>query len=149
MIIDIADVGHGACSVVSYPNDSKIMVDAGCRWDPLWLPSIEYFGQQFSQLILQNLDEDHCKNLTPLLGAARFPSLRSNPTVNADALKLLKPSGMAAGVLEAFHLLRRFGTTYGAAPDLGPLGWSHLFWNRFGFDFSRHKQPQHAGLLRL
>lgn len=136
MIIDIHDVGHGACSVVTYPNGKRVMVDAGCRLEPYWSPSIHYRGQQMDLLVLQNLDEDHVQNLPYVLTDMSIMGLLSNGSVDANTLARMKQQfGMGAGVSKAHDLLRRYGPLRNHQFDLG-TGWWQAFWNRYGLDFT-------------
>lgn len=136
MIIDIWDVGHGACSVLTYPNGTRIMIDAGQRNDPFWAPSNHYYSQHFDLLLLQNLDEDHVENLPRILNTMSFKSLRTNPTVSAEALKLMKrENGMGSGVSAVYDLLTRFSPFHGPLLNLSPNGWATYYWNQFGSNF--------------
>lgn len=136
MQIEIWDVGHGACAVLTYPNGTRIMVDAGMRLDPFWSPSMEYYGHKMDLLLLQNLDEDHVQNLHWVLQNISFKALRSNPTVDAQALAQMKwDSGMGPGVKAARDLLASCGPFFGPKLDLGRTGWAHYWWNRYGTDF--------------
>src|SRR5262249_56134545 len=46
MRVEIFDVGHGHCAVITAPNGGRIMLDCGDRWaeDRFWTPSLHYFG---------------------------------------------------------------------------------------------------------
>jgi beta-lactamase superfamily II metal-dependent hydrolase len=135
MIIDIHDVGHGACAVASFPTGARIMIDAGQRWDPFWAPSIEYLGQPTDLLVLSNLDEDHVENLPYVLRNVPLKALYSNPTINDAALAWMKrEDGMRAGVAAARDLIQRCGPVCGPLPNLG-AGWAWAYWNCYGSDF--------------
>jgi hypothetical protein len=58
MKIEIHDVGHGGCAVVTCPNGARIMLDCGLDADRQWFPSAAYANQFIDALALQNLDED-------------------------------------------------------------------------------------------
>lgn len=103
MKIDIFDVGHGACSVITGPDGKRLMVDCGSKKDPpYWWPSIQFYGETFDGLILTNLDEDHVDDFESTLKNLRVATVCVNNTIDATRLKLLKPKGMRAGV-EAVH----------------------------------------------
>lgn len=80
MIIDIQDVGHGACAVATFPNGARIMIDAGQRWDRFWAPSVEYLGQPMDLLVLGNLDEDYVEIL-PAIGRIWPLAYQSQPRI--------------------------------------------------------------------
>ena len=135
MIIDIHDVGHGACSVVTFSNGARFMIDAGSRCDPFWAPSIEYFGQNIDLLLLQNLDSDHLSDIEHLLRCVNSRAIRTNPTINHNALAFMKQEhGMNSALKVTHQLLRQFGSDIGPRPDIG-IAWGTAFWNRYGVDF--------------
>lgn len=103
MKIDIFDVGHGACSVITCPDGKRLMIDCGHKKDiPYWWPSIQFHGQTFAGLILTNLDEDHVSNFETTFNDLRIETVCINNTIDAAKLKQLKSEGMQAGV-EAVH----------------------------------------------
>ena len=63
MRIDIHDVGHGACAVVTCPGGARVMLDCGYGLDPGWFPSVTYGGGHVALLAFTNLDEDHVADL--------------------------------------------------------------------------------------
>lgn len=137
MRIEIFDVGHGGCSVVTCPNGTRIMVDCGFRLDPGWFPSVAFGGQWMDLLVFGNLDEDHVEDLPHVWRDVRLGSIFSNPTVSATALALMKREhGMAEGVRQAHAILRDHGAgLIGRPPDLGAVG-AWAYWNRYGVDFT-------------
>jgi beta-lactamase superfamily II metal-dependent hydrolase len=99
MKIDIFDVGHGACSVVTCPDGRRLMIDCGSKTSPpYWWPSIQFYGETFAGLILSNLDEDHVRDFESTLRTVRVATVCINNTIDAARLKSIKRDGMAAGV---------------------------------------------------
>jgi beta-lactamase superfamily II metal-dependent hydrolase len=137
MKIDIFDVGHGGCSIITCPNGARVMVDCGLRLDPCWFPSITYFGEQFDLVVFGNLDEDHVEDLPHLWRNVRIRAIFSNPTVTAAALATMKRQhGMAEGVRHAHAILTEYGGgLIGQPPDLGNVEVC-AYYNRFGVDFT-------------
>lgn len=136
MNVDIHDVGHGFCAVVTFSNGSRIMIDAGTRTDPFWAPSTEYFRRPMDLHVLQNLDEDHVADLPYLLKYGAVKAHFSNPTVDAAALAWMKrESGMGKGVSAAYGLLLARGPVAGMKVNLPRGAWAWAHWNRFGYDF--------------
>lgn len=136
MRIDIHDVGHGHCSVVTCPNGSQIMVDCGYGTDPAWFPSIAYNGKHVALLAFSNLDEDHVDDLAYVWDQVSIGSIFSNPTVSASALAAMKrQGGMGKGVQAAHYILDRLGPgLIGAPANFGEVQ-ATAFWNRYGHDF--------------
>jgi beta-lactamase superfamily II metal-dependent hydrolase len=108
MRIDIFDVGHGACCVITGPDGKRIMIDCGCRSDePYWWPSIHFFGQRMEALILSNLDEDHVSNFRSTWQHVTLGTIWSNPTIDVVRLRALKPDGMRDGVSAVHEYLQK------------------------------------------
>lgn len=135
MRVDIHDVGHGGCAVVTCPNGARIMLDCGFN-SGRWYPSAAYAGQFVDLLVFTNLDKDHVEDFVYLRRNVRLGSIFSNSTVTARALAAMKHKhGMDAGVQEAHSLLSQFGPgLIGTIANVGDVEvWGH--WNRYGIDF--------------
>jgi len=135
--IEIHDVGHGGCAVVTCPNGARIMLDCGFDADRGWFPSVAYGGQFIDVLVLTNLDEDHVEDLPYVWDRVRLGSIYSNPTVTASALAAMKREhGMDEGVRQAHAILSSFGPGYvGTMADSGDVrAWG--YWNGYGVDFT-------------
>lgn len=137
MRIDIFDVGHGGCNVVTCPNGARIMVDCGFRLNPPWFPSVTFGGQKIDLLYLSNLDEDHLRDLPHVWQRVTLGSIFSNPTVSAAALAAMKREhGMARGLRHAHAILHCYGAgMIGRPPERGAVqAWT--YWNLYGWDFT-------------
>lgn len=107
MKIDIFDVGHGACSVITSPSGQRVMIDCGSKKDaPYWWPSIQFYGETFAGLILTNLDEDHVSDFESTLKNVKFATVCVNNTITATVLKSLKRDGMGSGVEAVYKYLQ-------------------------------------------
>lgn len=137
MRIDIHDVDHGACVMITGPRGHRLMLDCGKSLTRPWFPSITLRGQVVNTLLLMNLDEDHVEDLEDLWKSTRIMALGSNSTVSAAALRFMKTSGMRRGVAAAHNLLSTLGPGFHGQwlDDLGGVHW-HAFWNRYGVDFT-------------
>lgn len=136
MKIDIFDVGHGGCSVITCPNGARIMVDCGLRFEPAWFPSITFKGQRMDLLVLSNLDKDHVEDLPYVCQCVSLGSIFSNPTVTAEALAGMKREhGVSDGVRRVHAILRDYGAgLIGFPASFGDVrAWA--YWNRYGLDF--------------
>lgn len=136
MRIDIHDVGHGHCSVITCPNGARVLVDCGYGASLGWRPSDAYAGTHFALATFTNLDEDHLDDLPRAPGRIGAQALFSNPTVTADALASMKPHGMKPGVRFMHSLLSQHGPgMIGPSPDLGGVA-IRAYWNVFQRDFT-------------
>jgi hypothetical protein len=100
MRIDIHDVDHGACVMITGPRGHRLMLDCGQSLTRPWFPSVTFRGQVVNTLLLMNLDEDHVEDLEDLWQSTRIMALGSNSTVSASGLRLMKTSGMRRGSLQ-------------------------------------------------
>ncbi len=136
MKIEIFDVGHGGCAVITGTNGKRMMLDAGYRSDPNWFPCVAYAGQRIELLAFMNLDEDHLDDLPYVWERVPLGAIYTNPTVTAAALTAMKPDGMRDGVAMAHALLQHVGSgRTGPIADLGAVdAWA--YYNTYGADFT-------------
>jgi len=137
MRVEIHDVDHGGCAVITSPSGHRLMLDCGLSLKRSWFPSIAYHGERIDTLMLLNLDEDHCEDLSYVWKNCPLGAIVSNPTVDVRALETMKAEcGMRSGVETAAQILESFGNGIIGDwwNDLGGVQW-HAFWNRYGTDF--------------
>jgi beta-lactamase superfamily II metal-dependent hydrolase len=124
MRVEIFDVGHGQCAVITSPNGRRLMIDCGVRFqhDRFWSPSLHFRGEYFDVLALSNLDEDHVSDFDFMLKNSRVGQILSNATVGARELRHLKRDGMGAGARAvATWMANPFKNPPAPFPDFGPL----------------------------
>lgn len=124
MRIEIFDVGHGQCAVVTAPNGRRMMLDCGDRWSEqsFWTPSLHHFQQTIDLLALMNLDEDHISDFDGMTKDCTVPWILSNPTIGPREFALLKKDGMGSGAeAVAAWLARPKAPLMGVQPDFGPV----------------------------
>jgi len=124
MRIEVFDVGHGQCTVITAPNGRRMMLDCGDRWDEqsFWTPSLHYYSETIDLLALMNLDEDHISDFSGVNKNCTVPWILSNPTIGPREFALLKKGGMGPGAeAVAAWLARPKGPNIGAEPDFGPV----------------------------
>lgn len=151
MKIEIHDVDHGGCAVVTSPAGHRLMLDCGLCADRRWFPSIAYSGQRIDTLMLMNLDEDHCEDLPYLWQNCPIGAIVSNPTVDQFALRAMKAEcGMREGVATAADILAKFGPGFLGdwSYEHGGIDW-HVFWNRYGVDFNDTNNLSLAAFIRF
>ncbi|WP_374312848.1 ComEC/Rec2 family competence protein [Dongia sp.] len=136
MLIDIHNVGHGACSVVTSSDGRKIMIDCGYGLEAPFFPSIRYSGQNMEMLFVQNLDSDHVDDLPDLMNHVGFKAFRSNHSISAETfLRMKEEGGMNDALWALWRILAVAGPNFGpnaAFPDF----WWHSFWNNYGNPFT-------------
>jgi beta-lactamase superfamily II metal-dependent hydrolase len=124
MRIDIFNVGHGQCAVITAPNGRRMMLDCGDRWgdDRFWTPSLHFFRQTIDLLALMNLDEDHLRDFKNVMHDCTVPWVLSNPTVGPREFAALKKDGMGPGAQAVAAWLAQLKNPFpGPQPDFGDV----------------------------
>lgn len=139
MKIQIFDVEHGGCALVTADTGARILIDAGHNGTTNWRPSTHLYNLRVShleQLVITNYDEDHASDLANVLGVVSVGVLTSNPSVSAADLRRLKRSGgIGNGIAALADLKGRYtASVSGTGPDFGNLSLRY-FWNRYPADF--------------
>jgi beta-lactamase superfamily II metal-dependent hydrolase len=139
MRIQIFDVEHGGCALVTADTGARIMIDTGHNATTNWRPSAHLRSvgvTHLDQLIVTNYDEDHASDLANVLRVVSVGTLSSNPTVSAANLRQLKrKGGIGNGIAALADLKGRYtASVTGPGPDLGNLSLRY-FWNRYPTEF--------------
>ena len=102
MILEIFDVEHGACALVTTSNGRRIMIDCGHNATTNWRPGTFLAGARIprlDQLLITNYDEDHVSGYPDLLGKIAIDVLVRNPSVLPGTIRFLKTEdGMGNGI---------------------------------------------------
>jgi beta-lactamase superfamily II metal-dependent hydrolase len=143
MLLDIYDVEHGACALVTTSNGRRILIDCGHNATTGWRPGtfLRSAGiTAIDRLCVTNYDEDHVSGLPDLLGNVAVGALFRNPSVLPATIRQLKSEdGMGRGIETLVNSAERIFTG-GAAPefDFGDTSFSfyhnHYGAPPFGFD---------------
>jgi beta-lactamase superfamily II metal-dependent hydrolase len=102
MRLQIFDVEHGACALLTCDNATRIMIDCGHNATSRWYPG-SYLSQQgiwqVERLAITNYDEDHVSGIENLFANVSISELWRNTSVSADQLCYLKSEdGMGRGI---------------------------------------------------
>lgn len=94
MILRIFDVEHGACAMLTGPNDALAVIDCGDNSTTGWRPST-YVRQslnrtQIEYLLITNVDQDHISDLANLLDSVNVQHFLTNTQVSPEVLEILK-----------------------------------------------------------
>jgi glyoxylase-like metal-dependent hydrolase (beta-lactamase superfamily II) len=121
MKLEIFDVEHGACALVTANFGGHVLIDCGSSTS--WKPGTMLSGRGISeidQLIVTNCDEDHVSGLPNLLEHVTVKTLLRNPSVSPELLRKLKfLGGMGPGVSALVRMIERY--TVPAAAVFSPL----------------------------
>ncbi len=136
MKIEIFDVEHGQCSVITCPNGKRIMIDCGNNTSTGWNPSDHFKGQNIESLIITNYDRDHTSDFNGVMQKCNVRYILGNHTINAyDLAEMKKEYGMSSGIQGVHKFLQRtnWATLSPAAfPDLGEVG-KRSYWNPYPY----------------
>ena len=123
MRVEIFDVGHGQCAVLTSPNGRRMMIDCGVRIRDgrFWAPSLHFFRERLEVLALLNLDEDHIRDFGFMLRSTTIDQIVSNPTIGARELRVLKEDGMGPGTEAVAHWMVNYRGASVPLLDFSPM----------------------------
>ena len=134
MWLQVFDVEHGACSLLTADNDARLMIDCGHNATTGWKPGT-YLKQQgvaqLAMLALTNYDEDHASATANLLDNVFVSWLFRNTSVSAAAIKALKrEQGMGPGIERLVYAIEDVFTGNGTSAGQPVLqGAEYRFFN--------------------
>ena len=144
MKVEIFDVEHGACALVTADTGARMLIDCGHNASTGWGPStcMSRRGiETIDMLVVSNYDEDHMSGLPDLRNPYRvgrstqIKALLRNKSISPENLEdLKKVDGMGHGIRELVQMMR----DYTASPptiDWGSLSYK-AFWNYHPNDFN-------------
>ena len=123
MRLQIFDVEHGACSLLTADNNTRLMIDCGHNGTTGWKPGT-YLTQQgigvLDMLAITNYDEDHASGAADLLDKIHVSWLLRNTSVSAATIRMLKrENGIGSGIERLAHAIDHVFT--GPAPGAPPM----------------------------
>jgi beta-lactamase superfamily II metal-dependent hydrolase len=106
MKLQIFDVEHGACSLLTADNGTRLMIDCGHNTSTGWKPGT-YLREQnittLDMLAITNYDEDHASGANDLFDNIDVRWLWRNRSVSGKTIKTLKSEdGMGPGIERLF-----------------------------------------------
>ncbi|MGY4333301.1 beta-lactamase superfamily II metal-dependent hydrolase [Bradyrhizobium sp. LB7.2] len=138
MILELFDVEHGACALLTTSNHRYVMIDCGTNTTTGWKPGTYLKSRgitRLDQLIISNYDEDHVAGIADLCDQVDVAVLMRNSSVSASTLRSLKTEdGMGPGIDRlAWEIDRTFtgGTPSMEANDFGDVVF-RTYRNSFG-----------------
>lgn len=138
MRLEIFDVGHGACALLTADDGTRIMLDCGHRGTPFpWSPADELRRRgvtTLDRLYVTNYDEDHVSGIADLLSVVDVHSIYRNASVSPAQIQQLKSEdGMGPGIGRLVHALTHTFTStlfVGSEPAIPGLT-VDMFYNVF------------------
>jgi beta-lactamase superfamily II metal-dependent hydrolase len=137
MFLDIFDVEHGACALITTSNGKRVMIDCGHNATTNWRPGSALVASEIhrlERLYVTNYDEDHVSGFPDLLRNVSIGALFRNASVAPAGIRRLKSEdGMGSGI-EQLVLSMEHVFTGGAPPANEDFGDTRLsaYCNSFG-----------------
>lgn len=113
MRLEVFNVEHGACALITLDDGRRIAIDCGHSSSTGWTlhKHLESLGTDWlDELWLTNLDQDHLSGLAMLLGTTGIGNILLNPTITPEWLRAIKQEvGVVSRDIEALLALMRAG----------------------------------------
>lgn len=102
MLLNVFNVDHGACALVTTSNGRRMMIDCGHHDREGWFPgaALNAMGiYTLDRLVITNFDEDHCSGLADLSDRTAVGALMTNGTISSQTVRHMKAeNGMGHGI---------------------------------------------------
>jgi beta-lactamase superfamily II metal-dependent hydrolase len=125
MRLEIFDVEHGQCALLTDDNGQRMMLDCGHNSATGWRPSLhlDRLGvKSLDWLVVTNYDEDHVSDLPNLLHTVDIRLLLRNRTVSGTDLRKLKSEhGCGKGIDSLASMIGRFTGSATNIPSFGGM----------------------------
>ena len=103
MYLEIFDVEHGACALITTSNGKRVLIDCGDNNSTGWEPGTALRRRgitEIERLIVTNYDEDHVSGYQNLIQNVGVRGLQRNANITASQIAFLKSEdGIGSGVL--------------------------------------------------
>jgi hypothetical protein len=138
MFLEIFDVEHGACALVTTSNGRRVMIDCGHNATTSWRPGTFLLSAgigRLDRLYITNYDEDHVSGYPNLADNVSIGALFRNPSVQPAAIRYLKSEdGMGVGIERLVWSIENVFTG-GSLPAIENYGDTSLsvYWNQYGY----------------
>ncbi len=137
MKVDIFDVEHGACALITADSGARMLIDCGHNSSNDWRPSRHLPSLGISTIdmfVSTNMDHDHVSDLANLRKTVHLVSLLRNPSISSLGLASMKLDGVSAGIEALMSMLGSY-TAPVPLTNWGNLSYT-AFWNTHGVPFT-------------
>ncbi len=139
MKLEIFDVEHGQCALLTSDIGETLLLDCGHNSSTEWRPSTHLRNagvQTLDWFVVTNYDEDHVSDLPNLMASFPPRMLSRNKSVSADDLYLLKSeTGCGNGIGALAGMITRYTGTAANLPSFGGMKLKQ-FSNSYPQDFT-------------
>lgn len=132
MKLEIFDVGHGACALLT-AGTRRVMIDCASSKEFDFAPGdmLDARGVDFLDLlVITNYDEDHARGLPNLLENVKVDRLLVNQKVAPELIDNLKGYEPGDGIRAAIDMAKRyndFSSPFTPIPDVSWKSYSHAY----------------------
>lgn len=109
-LLEIFDVEHGQCALLTHPNGNRILIDCGHNRSTGFTPGLMLQSRgvtTLNKLVITNYDEDHVSGFVDLDGRVYIDWLMRNSSVDGNTMYVLKSeTGIGKNMA---HLANRVG----------------------------------------
>ena len=149
--LEIFDVQHGQCALLSSDARAHMLIDCGSNGSTGWRPSSElrWRGIDYlDELMITNYDEDHACDLVNVQRTVPIGILTRNPTVcGADLYRLKSIGGMGAGIAALATMTAEFTNGVASWPNYDGMTYRH-FYNSYPEDFDDENNLSLVAVMR-
>lgn len=111
MLLNIFNVDHGACALITTSNGRRLMIDCGHHAQQRWFPgtALNAMGvYTLDRLFVTNFDEDHCSGIADLLDKTFVQALVANNSISPQTVRQMKAEhGMGHGIRRLVESMER------------------------------------------
>ncbi len=137
MLLEVFNVEHGACALITTDDGRYVMIDCGHNSTTDWKPGNFLAARQIREieaLIVTNYDEDHVSGFPNLIDKVHVNFIYRNGRVSTNAIRHMKSKeGMGPGIRRLVYELENVFINPGEV-DFGSLNIS-MFSNSYPSDF--------------
>ena len=134
MLLQIFDVEHGACALLTCDNGTRLMIDCGHNATTKWKPGdhLARLGvTKLDMLMVTNYDEDHVSGIRNLEEKVYVEWLVRNKSVNGTSLLSLKSdTGAGPSIKHLAARMPNFGPSLNPQPIFPNVSWN-AYYNRY------------------
>lgn len=149
--LEIFDVAHGQCSLLTSDAGAHLLIDCGHNGATGWRPSDMLRRRgigRLDELIITNYDEDHVSDLPAVLETVFVDILSGNPTVGgADLFDLKAQGGMGRGIAALADMTRSYTEPAFRHVDYDGMT-RQSFWNSYPDEFEDENNLSLVTIMR-
>lgn len=112
MELNIFDVAHGACALLTSDDGQHFMIDCGHNAETGWMPGTHLKNKGINRIAvlgITNYDEDHVSGLPNLLENIQVDQLSINNSVTPETITKMKSEhGIGPGIKSLIGMMHRY-----------------------------------------